>query len=268
VLIGYLLGRAADKDALAAQRKALADAGCERIVEDLLSKRGGEQTELRRLLNDLQAGDVVVVPELGSLGRSLPEVARRVEHVSTVGASLHSLKEGIDTAASEGRLALGVIGSLIGLAQGTMRGRGSSRPAVQRASGRKAGRRPKLNEQQRAVVVQEVLSKRETGAKMARRYKVSEATVSRVVAAYRAVGDVAAGSQAVLDATSHGERIAGVLPLLALDERLAIVGTSGSGKTYAAKGLVERLICQGARVCVVDPLGVWWGLRVGPDGGA
>ncbi len=268
MLIGYLRGRTADKDALTAQRTTLADAGCERIVEDLSSRRGGEQAELRRVLDGLQVGDVVVVPELGTLGRSLPEVARRVEHIATAGASLRSLKEAIDTAAPEGRVALGVIGSLIGLAQGSMRGWGSPRPAIQRASGRKVGRRPKLNEQQRAVVVQEVLSKRETGAKMARRYNVSEATVSRVVAAHRAVGEVAAGSRAIPEATSQGERIAGVLPLSALDERLAIVGTSGSGKTYAAKGLVERLICQGARVCVVDPLGVWWGLRAGPGGGA
>ena len=60
--------------------------------------------------------------------------------------------------------------------------------------------------------------------------------------------------------------VAGVLPLSALDERVAIVGTSGSGKTYAAKGMVERLLDQQARVCVVDPLGVWWGLRAGADG--
>jgi len=59
-----------------------------------------------------------------------------------------------------------------------------------------------------------------------------------------------------------------VLPLSALDERVAIVGTSGSGKTYAAKGLVERLMDRGARVCIVDPLGVWWGLRAGADGAA
>jgi len=48
-----------------------------------------------------------------------------------------------------------------------------------------------------------------------------------------------------------------VLPVSALDERLAIVGTSGSGKTYAAKGLLERVMAGGGRVCVVDPLGVW-----------
>ena len=56
------------------------------------------------------------------------------------------------------------------------------------------------------------------------------------------------------------------LPVSALDERVAIVGTSGSGKTYAAKGLGEKLLDAAARVCVVDPLGVWWGLRAGADG--
>jgi uncharacterized protein len=50
-----------------------------------------------------------------------------------------------------------------------------------------------------------------------------------------------------------------VLPTTALDDRIAIVGTAGSGKTYTAKGFVERLLDAGARVTIVDPLGVWWG---------
>ena len=127
MLIGYFHGRTTDKHALAARRKTLADAGCERIVEDLFPKRGGEQTELRRVLDNLQAGDVVVVPELGGLGRSLPEVAHDVEQIAKAGASLRSLTEGIDPAGPEGQVALGVIGSLIGLAQGTMRGQGRLR---------------------------------------------------------------------------------------------------------------------------------------------
>jgi DNA helicase HerA-like ATPase len=53
-----------------------------------------------------------------------------------------------------------------------------------------------------------------------------------------------------------------------LDDRIAIVGTAGSGKTYAAKGFVERLLDSGARVAIVDPLGVWWGLRASADGSA
>jgi len=58
------------------------------------------------------------------------------------------------------------------------------------------------------------------------------------------------------------------LPAEALDDRIAIVGTAGSGKTYAAKGFVERLLENGARVAIMDPLGVWWGLRASADGGA
>jgi len=57
------------------------------------------------------------------------------------------------------------------------------------------------------------------------------------------------------------------LPTEALDDRIAIVGTAGSGKTYAAKGFVERLLESGARVAIVDPLGVWWGLRASANGG-
>ena len=54
----------------------------------------------------------------------------------------------------------------------------------------------------------------------------------------------------------------------ALGDRITIVGTAGSGKTYAAKGFVERLLDSGARVAVVDPLGVWWGLRASAAGSA
>ncbi len=56
------------------------------------------------------------------------------------------------------------------------------------------------------------------------------------------------------------------LPLDILDHHLAIVGKVGSGKTYAAKGLVERLLDARRRVCVIDPTGAWFGLRSGADG--
>lgn len=52
------------------------------------------------------------------------------------------------------------------------------------------------------------------------------------------------------------------VPDVALDSRLAIVGTSGSGKTYAAKGMVEDLLSLQHRVVIVDPLDVWFGLRL------
>lgn len=56
------------------------------------------------------------------------------------------------------------------------------------------------------------------------------------------------------------------IPKDALDDRLGFIGTSGSGKTYNAGGAVERLLKTRARVVIVDPLGVWWGLRLLADG--
>jgi hypothetical protein len=56
------------------------------------------------------------------------------------------------------------------------------------------------------------------------------------------------------------------IPNTALDDRLGIVGTSGSGKTYTTCGLVERVLRSSSKAVIVDPLGVWWGLRLKADG--
>jgi len=209
-----------------------------------------------------------VVPALGGLGRSLPDVVRWAGRITVAGAGLRSLAEGIDTTTEAGRAAAGVLGSLAALDRGAAQARIQTGLAAARAGGRRGGRRPKLSPQQQALLAEAVLSSRETGARAARRFRVSTATVSRVVAAHRAGAGVAVVMGAAEGGSGHTDKsIAGVLPVSALDERLAIVGTSGSGKTYAAKGLVERLMAGGARVCVVDPLGVWWGLRAGADGG-
>lgn len=56
------------------------------------------------------------------------------------------------------------------------------------------------------------------------------------------------------------------IPDAALDDRLGWIGTAGSGKTYNAGGGVERLLQSGARVVIVDPLDVWWGLRLTASG--
>ena len=51
-----------------------------------------------------------------------------------------------------------------------------------RGEGRTGGRPPKLTNQQRQDIADNVLSGRNSGADMARLYNISEATVSRIVA--------------------------------------------------------------------------------------
>jgi uncharacterized protein len=56
------------------------------------------------------------------------------------------------------------------------------------------------------------------------------------------------------------------IPDAALDHHVAVLGKTGSGKSYAAQGIVERLIEKRRRVCVIDPTDRYWGLRLLADG--
>jgi uncharacterized protein len=58
-----------------------------------------------------------------------------------------------------------------------------------------------------------------------------------------------------------------ILPAAALDQHTAVLGKTGSGKTYATKAvIVEPLLERGAHVGIVDPTDAWWGLRSSRDG--
>jgi uncharacterized protein len=58
-----------------------------------------------------------------------------------------------------------------------------------------------------------------------------------------------------------GEPEESAVPEKILGQHIAILGKTGSGKSYCAKGIAERLLIEGKRVCIIDPTGVWWGLR-------
>ena len=56
------------------------------------------------------------------------------------------------------------------------------------------------------------------------------------------------------------------VPDAVFEQHSAWLATSGAGKTTAVKGGVERMLARGERVVIVDPTGVWWGLRFMRDG--
>lgn len=58
------------------------------------------------------------------------------------------------------------------------------------------------------------------------------------------------------------------LPLEAITERIAFLGQSGSGKTYAAMRFAELILDLLGWIIVLDPQGVWWGLLSRADGKA
>lgn len=56
------------------------------------------------------------------------------------------------------------------------------------------------------------------------------------------------------------------LPLEAVTQTFGVLAKRGMGKSYLAAVLSEELLGAGLQVCVVDPVGVFWGLRAGADG--
>lgn len=69
-------------------------------------------------------------------------------------------------------------------------------------------------------------------------------------------------------ARRHGLRISEdlTLPEDAVTETFAILAKRGRGKSYTASVMAEEMIEAGLPVLIIDPLGVWWGLRASADG--
>ncbi len=101
MLIGYLRDCPGDSAHAAAQRRSLAEAECEQVVEERPgAQHGGDQPKLHGLLARLQPGDVVVVPQLDSLGCHLADVVQWVQQLTAAGIGLRSLAEALSTPAS------------------------------------------------------------------------------------------------------------------------------------------------------------------------
>ena len=56
------------------------------------------------------------------------------------------------------------------------------------------------------------------------------------------------------------------LPLEAVTQTFAILAKRGMGKSYTAAVMAEQMIQSGVPIVIMDPLGVFWGLRANADG--
>lgn len=185
MLLGYARVSKGDDQTSALQRRALAEAGVERVFDEAASGGRWDRPALHRLLDQLRPGDVVVVWKLDRLSRSLKDLLAILERVDAARAGFRSLTEAVDTTVPAGRMLMQMLGAFAEFERAMVRERTSAGLAAARAEGRIGGRRPKLTPAQRADVVEHVLAGRRTAAQMARLYAVSAPTVSRLVASHR-----------------------------------------------------------------------------------
>ncbi len=185
LLLGYARVSKGDEQNNALQTKALKAAGCRRLFEEAASGGRWDRPELHRMLDHLRNGDTVVVWKLDRLSRSLKDVLHIMERIAMAGAGFRSITENIDTTTPAGRMMMQMVGSFAEFERAMIRERTSAGIVAARAEGRVGGRRPKLTAAQQADIAKNVLSGRNTAAQMARLYKVSQPTVSRLLAAHR-----------------------------------------------------------------------------------
>ena len=185
MLIGYARVSKGDDQSNALQAKALKAAGCKRVFEEAASGGRWDRPILHDMLRQLREGDVVVVWKLDRLSRSLKDLLHLMERIKEADAGFRSLTESIDTTTPAGRMMMQMVGSFAEFERAMIRERTSAGLALARAEGRVGGRRRKLTERQRVEIAESVLAGRKSGAEMARLYKVSQPTVSRIVAESR-----------------------------------------------------------------------------------
>jgi DNA invertase Pin-like site-specific DNA recombinase len=186
VLIGYARVSKGDEQSNTAQVATLRRAECEQVFEENASGGRWDRPELQRMLGQLRRGDIIVVWKLDRLSRSLKDLLHIMEKIEAAGAGFRSLTESIDTTVPAGRMMMQMVGAFAEFERAMIRERTSAGLAQARAEGRIGGRRPKLDVKKRREIAEAVISGRKSGAEMARLYDVSEPTVSRIVAAYRA----------------------------------------------------------------------------------
>lgn len=103
---------------LEGQLAALSDAGVDsrRVFTDTLSDSVDRiRAGLHAMLSYARAGDTIVVVALDRLGLSTAEVTRTIANLTDRGIRLRTLKEGLDTGTTTGRVVASVLTTLAAL---------------------------------------------------------------------------------------------------------------------------------------------------------
>ena len=165
-----------------AQARQLTKAGCKNVFREVASGAKTDRAQLRRLLGQLEAGDVLTVTRLDRLARSTRDLLNTLATVSGKKAGFRSLGDTwADTTTSHGRLMLTVLGGLAEFERDLIRARTGEGRERAKARGVKMGRKPKLTQHQQ----REAIKRRDNGEpvrEIARSFNVHHATISRLAA--------------------------------------------------------------------------------------
>ena len=133
------------------------------------------------MIDQLDAGDVLMVTRLDRLARSTRDLLNTIASIADRKAGFRSLADiWADTTTPHGRLMLTVLGGLAEFEKDLIRAHTSEGRARAKARGVKLGRKPKLTEHQKREAIHRRDVDGETVREIARSYHVSHSTISRL----------------------------------------------------------------------------------------
>lgn len=166
-----------------AQMRQLTEAGCARVFREGTSGAKTDGAQLRRALDQLAAGDVLMVTRLDRLARSTRDLLNTLAAVTERKAGFRSLGDAwADTTTPHGRLMLTVLGGLAEFERDLIGARTGEGRARAKARGVKLGRKPKLTDHQKREAQAQREHGEEAPAEIGRSYNVSSWTISRLTA--------------------------------------------------------------------------------------
>ncbi|SMG09038.1 recombinase family protein [Paraburkholderia susongensis] len=167
-----------DEQNLDLQTRALRSAGCRKLFEDHgVSGASFSRPGLASMLEQLRAGDVLVVWRLDRLGRSLRRLLELIEGLNAKGIQFQSLTEAIDTTSSSGVLVFHMLAALAQFERSLIGERTRAGMLAARDRGCHLGRRPSLTPEQKATAVE--LLESSTLTDVATKFKVHPRTIRR-----------------------------------------------------------------------------------------
>lgn len=170
-----------DGQTLTAQQAALSAAGAEKVFYETASGAKTDRRELAKALKVLSAGDTLLVSRLDRLARSTRDLLNILDEVSRAGAGFRSLADTwADTTTPHGRLMLTVLGGLAEFERELIKARTGEGRARAKARGQHMGRPGALTSHQRQEALEALASGIATQADLARRFNVSQSTISRL----------------------------------------------------------------------------------------
>lgn len=182
-LVGYCRVSSLDQN-LNRQIDALVEVGVKKrhIYQDQFTGTRKQRPQLDRLLKELEAGDIVVIPDLTRLSRSTRDLLEIVQQTKDKDASIKSLKDTwLDTTSANpySDFLLTVMSALSQLERDLISQRTKEGLASAKARGRIGGRPKKRND--KAPLVMMMVKQGHTVSEIEKAVGISRATVYRIM---------------------------------------------------------------------------------------